>query len=631
MNYGFSRRQDGTEEQAASPVSAPVNPEMPVVVSASTDLGYVAYLMSRSAPHRSWSAERIMALALPALASRQIRVYCDDKGAPMGVVIWAFVDRSGEAALREGRMPGEASAFRSGDRLWILQFIAPFGGARSMIRELRSNVFPPGQSGHWIRYAQDGSIRRIARWRGGAAEPAPRRSPEALIREAWGDTQRIGYFAEDADTLAEAIGRGHDRLAALLAPKPGDRVLELGCGLGAAARRLARRHDCEVVGIDERAWRVNRAFEIMGVFPSVTYRRASLEDLPEESESFDRAFAAESLGGVHDLDRALAECNRVLKPGGRLVVSDVAAALEAPPDDLRTASGALNLLPTTGWRSALRRAGFEVVATEDWSAHQARTYELLKESLLRRQAGKESVSRAVQDLDRRREASEAGRLGHVVLLAEKRRAAKRPQRDRAGRRISTLVMLSGGIDSVYALWRILTETDDEVLAHHINFVNSERRHVVEAQRCRKIVDYLRRRVRDFEYTESTLDHRSYAFFGYDMIAVGFEAGLAAQSYLFRKSRPVDRWTVGVCVEEGISMQGRWPHVVACCAANSYPHEAPAYLELPEVTKREEIDGLPKDLLELTWGCRRPVASESGYQACGVCKTCRLLESIAERD
>ena len=96
-----------------------------------------------------------------------------------------------------------------------------------------------------------------------------------------------------------------------------------------------------------------------------------------------------------------------------------------------------------------------------------------------------------------------------------------------------------------------------------------------------------------------MDHRSYTFFGYDMVAVGFEAGLAAQSYLCRKSRPIDRRTAGACVEEGIAMQGRWPHVLACCAANSYPHETPAHLELPAVTKQEEVDSLPTDLLQLT--------------------------------
>ena len=40
---------------------------------------------------------------------------------------------------------------------------------------------------------------------------------------------------------------------------------------------------------------------------------------------------------------------------------------------------------------------------------------------------------------------------------------------------TTLVMLSGGVDSVYRLVKLLRETDDEVLAHHVHLVNIEQR------------------------------------------------------------------------------------------------------------------------------------------------------------
>ena len=282
------------------------------------------------------------------------------------------------------------------------------------------------------------------------------------------------------------------------------------------------------------------------------------------------------------------------------------------------------------WREALRYAGFEIILLEDWGAHQKRTYQLLKESLCCGDTNQEATQRAIQRIDLLLNAAEAGRLKRAVLIAEKRHAAPAvPSKPAApARKRSTLVMLSGGIDSVYVLWKLLTESDDEIIAHHINFVNNERRHVIEAQRCRQIVSYLRRSLRPFEYTESTLDHRAYAFFGYDMVAVGFEAGLAAHSHLFRKNRPIDRWTFGACVEEEIGVQGRWPHVLACCAANCFPHEAPEFFALPTVTKQEEVHSLPPDLVNLSWGCRRPVMTESGYRACGICKTCKLLRSVS---
>ncbi|MEQ1612360.1 MAG: hypothetical protein ABL904_06375, partial [Hyphomicrobiaceae bacterium] len=113
---------------------------------------------------------------------------------------------------------------------------------------------------------------------------------------------------------------------------------------------------------------------------------------------------------------------------------------------------------------------------------------------------------------------------------------------------ATIIMFSGGVDSTYTLLKQLRESQDELLVHHINFINRERRHEIEADRCRQIVEICQRQYRPFQYSESTLDHRSFQFFGYDMIAVGFEAGLVAHSHLMRTGRMPERWTIGNCVE-----------------------------------------------------------------------------------
>jgi hypothetical protein len=199
----------------------------------------------------------------------------------------------------------------------------------------------------------------------------------------------------------------------------------------------------------------------------------------------------------------------------------------------------------------------------------------------------------------------------------------------------TIVMFSGGIDSTYTLVKLLRETDDVLLVHHINFVNIERRYEVEADRCRRIVDICRRIYRTFQYTESTLDHRAFQFFGFDMIAVGFEGGLVAHSNRVRTSRMPDRWTIGNCSEEltpeyvaaAGSSPSRWQHVLACLAANCFPHQPPTYFNEPVVTKREEIDYLPPEIRALTWTCRAPVFVSGEPAECGICLTCKLMTSI----
>ncbi|MEM7652202.1 MAG: hypothetical protein AAF220_03380 [Pseudomonadota bacterium] len=184
----------------------------------------------------------------------------------------------------------------------------------------------------------------------------------------------------------------------------------------------------------------------------------------------------------------------------------------------------------------------------------------------------------------------------------------------------TLLMLSGGFDSVYFLYKLLTETKDFIFVHHINLVNREGRHREEQKACRAIVDWLRANVREFEYGETTIIHGSLPVFGFDVVSVGFEAGVISHSILTSFGRMPDRWMVGTCSEEGHNVE-RWVHVENCVAANCFPHPPPPSDFLPIVTKAEEIAALPPELRDLVWYCRRPVREGDISRPCGQCKTC----------
>ncbi len=92
------------------------------------------------------------------------------------------------------------------------------------------------------------------------------------------------------------------------------RVLEVGCGWGELAERIAAEIGCEVTAVDTSARMVELATE-RGVDAIV----ADVQDLPFAGGSLDAAVAAWMLYHVPDLDRGLAELARVLRPGGTLV------------------------------------------------------------------------------------------------------------------------------------------------------------------------------------------------------------------------------------------------------------------------------------------------------------------------
>ncbi len=214
----------------------------------------------------------------------------------------------------------------------------------------------------------------------------------------------------------------------------------------------------------------------------------------------------------------------------------------------------------------------------------------------------------------------------VVTITQKRggRIMVRPKR------LTTLVMLSGGIDSIYRLVKLLDETDDDVLVHHIHLVNQEGRHKVEAERVRKIVKWCESKYRKVKYSESGVDHRGFLFFGYDMVTVGFEAGIVSHSFFAAHNRMPDRWMIGACTEEPRWLE-RWEHVKACLAANCFPQDPPEYFAFPTVTKLEEVRYLPAELVEMAWTCRTPVVVDGEYTECGKCQTCELMIKVRKEN
>src|SRR5262249_1768167 len=104
------------------------------------------------------------------------------------------------------------------------------------------------------------------------------------------------------------------------------RVLDVGCGEGQVARRLAAA-GVEVVGVDPSGRQLARARERDG---GPCYVRASAERLPVSDQSFDAVLACLSFEHVADLPAAVREIARVLAPGGCLLLLVGHPLLQAP-------------------------------------------------------------------------------------------------------------------------------------------------------------------------------------------------------------------------------------------------------------------------------------------------------------
>jgi ubiquinone/menaquinone biosynthesis C-methylase UbiE len=127
------------------------------------------------------------------------------------------------------------------------------------------------------------------------------------------------------DRFAETIARplhelAMSRVAALL--EPGMRVLDVGCGGGQFAIRLARRFpDARIVGLDLSPEQVARARSRgASLRDRVSFVEGTAVELPFGEAEFDVVYSIGSIKHWPDRERGLRECARVLAPGGRLWV-----------------------------------------------------------------------------------------------------------------------------------------------------------------------------------------------------------------------------------------------------------------------------------------------------------------------
>jgi Methylase involved in ubiquinone/menaquinone biosynthesis len=116
---------------------------------------------------------------------------------------------------------------------------------------------------------------------------------------------------------------------------PGQRVLDVASGQGTSAIRLAQRFGCMVVGIDYGAEAVHKATQAAvtaGVSHLVSFQQGDAERLPVPATTFDAVICECAFCTFPNKSIAAAEFMRVLKPGGRVGLSDLTRTGDIPED-----------------------------------------------------------------------------------------------------------------------------------------------------------------------------------------------------------------------------------------------------------------------------------------------------------
>lgn len=175
---------------------------------------------------------------------------------------------------------------------------------------------------------------------------------------------------------------------------PEDTILDVGCRDAAYAVELARRFGCRVVAVDPVPLHVEQARQRVaeaGLGNRIVVHQAGIEAMPVASESIAAIWCRDVLNHV-DLASGLAECHRVLAPGGGMLVYQTFATDTLEPREAARLYAALaivpeNMAPAT-FEATARQAGFTIeqrdVIDSEWREHSLEEGERdLVEDLLR--------------------------------------------------------------------------------------------------------------------------------------------------------------------------------------------------------------------------------------------------------
>ena len=221
----------------------------------------------------------------------------------------------------------------------------------------------------------------------------------------------IGYREDQIEAVPDGanLGLGCGNPTAIASLAPGEVVVDLGSGAGFDAFLAAREvgESGRVIGVDmtDEMLAKARANARAGGFANVEFRKGQIEALPVDDESVDAIISNCVINLSPEKDRVFREAHRILRPGGRLMISDI--VLEKPLPEAVTASldaylgcvGGASL--RTEYLDLIRQSGFshiEITGEQNFAGGEAGWLDAAMEQLGIDEAAARTVLGAITSL-----------------------------------------------------------------------------------------------------------------------------------------------------------------------------------------------------------------------------------------
>ena len=157
----------------------------------------------------------------------------------------------------------------------------------------------------------------------------------------------------------------------------GKHILDVGCGAGVTPAYIAKRYNCNVVGVDKKEKMIVRSeqwAQRKGISDRLEFRVADVQDLPFEDEIFDAVISESVTAFPEDKQKAINEYVRVTKPGGYVGLNESTWLKVPPPPELvawasQDVGAAVKPLTSAEWVGLLEGAGLAEIVTKMYNVN----------------------------------------------------------------------------------------------------------------------------------------------------------------------------------------------------------------------------------------------------------------------
>ena len=241
-------------------------------------------------------------------------------------------------------------------------------------------------------------------------------------------------FGEDIGQSSWITADEQDRYLGQLGLGPGKRLLDVACGAGGPAIRIAEKTGCSLVGVDIHEDAVSAAKALAaerGLAGRAEFRTANAaERLPFGDSEFDVVICIDAINHLPEREQVLSEWARVLEPGGRLLFTDpitVTGPLTKDEIAVRGSIGFFLFVPTGYDERVIADCGLKLIVREDVTQNMADLAQrrgsarASRAKFLREIEGDDSYEHQQQFFDVAACIAKERRLSRFLFIAEKSR------------------------------------------------------------------------------------------------------------------------------------------------------------------------------------------------------------------